>query len=122
MEVVDGLAAPATDVRDQPVAAIGDSLRARQLGGHREESPQQWTIGLDQVRRRPDMPARQEEDVGRGARCDIPDRDDEFVIMKPCRGDLGRHDPAEQAIGGVHQSTGFELIRKPMVPTRPAIR
>ena len=40
-------------------------------------------------------------------------------------------DPAEQAIGGHrlrlivsfhHQRTGFELIRYPIVPTRPAIR
>ena len=43
--------------------------------------------------------------------------------------DLAGGDPAEQAadrrprdiVTGAHQSTGFELIRKPMVPTSPAI-
>ena len=42
--------------------------------------------------------------------------------------DLAGDDPAEQAVATsaaaspAHQSTGFELIRKPIVPTSPAIR
>ena len=28
----------------------------------------------------------------------------------------------DRTLGLAHQSTGFELIRNPMVPTRPAIR
>ncbi len=44
-------------------------------------------------------------------------------------GILPGDDPAEQAVGGSrlvvvrrHHSTGFELIRNPIVPTSPAIR
>ena len=52
---------------------------------------------------------------------------DEVVLVDPVRGHLPRHDLAEQAVGGHrasfgHQSTGFELIRNPIVPTSPAIR
>lgn len=121
MQMVDGLAAPAPHIRDQPVSVIGDPLGARQLGGNREEPAKHRPIRLHQVRRRPYVSPRQEQDVGWGARLDVPNRDDEVVIVESGRGDGARRDPAEQAICGAHQSTGLELIRKPIVPTRPAI-
>ena len=56
---------------------------------------------------------------------------DEIVFVEAIGRDRSRRDPAEEAIGGRrlrlvvafhHHRTGFELIRNPIVPTRPAIR
>ena len=58
---------------------------------------------------------------------DVAERDDQVVLVDAGRRDLAGDDPAEQAVGhgrssSRHHSTGFELIRKPIVPTSPAIR
>ena len=76
-----------------------------------------------------------EQDVGRRARRDVAERDDQVVVVEPVGRDRPGGDLAEQAVGDPpsrpsdppassarHQSTGFELIRNPIVPTSPAIR
>ena len=132
VEVVDGLAAPATDVRDEPVAAVGDALRC----GRDRRRPRT----ADRAAARPprsapaadaDVPPRDEQDVGRRARRDVAERDDQVVRRGARSAGIS---PAtirqnRQSTGGArhvvvrrHHSTGFELIRNPIVPTSPAIR
>ena len=130
MEVVDGLATPATDVRDEPEATVGDAFSAREIGGDPEQATKERPVRLGQLQRRPDVAPRDEQDVGRSAGRDIPERDDQVVRVE----EVGRHrtvsDAAEQAadrrprhiVVRRHHSTGFELIRNPIVPTNPAIR
>ena len=71
VEVVDRLAAPAADVRDEPVPGVGDPVGPREVGGHGEQPPEHRTVGLGQLGGRRDVAARHEQDVGRGprARC-----------------------------------------------------
>ena len=133
VEVVDRLAAPSPDVRDEPVAALGDPLRAREVGRDREQPAEQRAVRLGQVRRGRDVAARDEQDMGRRARRDVADGDDQVVLVEPVDGispatirqkrQSSGIDPSAMSCGiGRHHSTGLELIRNPMVPTSPAIR
>ena len=84
-------------------------------------------VGLGELRRRGDVGPRDHEDVRRGARRDVPECDDLVVVVDAIGRDLPGDDPAEQAVRHglspfAHHRTGFELIRNPMVPTRPAMR
>jgi hypothetical protein len=130
VEVVYGLTTPATDVRDQPKATICDAFAAGQIRSDLEQATEERAVRLGQLQRRPDVAPGHEQDVGRSAGRDVPKRDDQVVRVK----EVGRHrtlgDTAEQAadrrprhiVAVRHHSIGFELIRKPIVPTRPAIR
>ena len=122
MQVIDRLAAPAPDVRDEPIAVIGDPFRRASSAATAKSRPSSGPSASVSSAAEPDVPAGHEQDVGRGARSDVPDRDDQLVVVDSGGGNLARHDPAEEAVGGAHQSTGFELMRNPIVPTRPAIR
>jgi len=81
VEMVDGLATPAADVRDESIAVVGDSLAPCQLCGGCEQSPQERSLLLGQVGRRRDVAAGNDEDVGRGARRDVTEGDDEIVLV-----------------------------------------
>ncbi len=130
MEVIDGLTTPATDVRDQPEATIGDAFAAGQICGDPEQATEEWAVRLGQLQRRSDVAPGDEQDMGRSAGRDVPERDDQLIRME----EVGRHrtlsDTAKQAadrrprhvVVRRHHSTGFELIRNPIVPTSPAIR
>ena len=58
-----------------------------------------------------DVLARQEQDVGRGARRDVADGDDEVVRRGPCVGrDLAGDDPAEQAVRIAERSSLTSVV------------
>ena len=126
-------AAPAPDVGNQPIAVFGDAARPSEIGRDREEAPEHLSIALHEVGSRADVAPGHEQDVGRRPRRDVADGDDEVVVVDAIGRDLAGHDAAEQdsrrlrrssspsRVAG-HQSTGFELMRKPIVPTSPAIR
>ena len=130
VKVVDRLATPATDIRDQPEATIGDAFAAGEIGGDAEQATEERAVRLGQLQRRPDVATGDEQDVGRSTGRDVPERDDQVIRVE----EVGRHrtvrDAAEQTadrrarhvVVGCHHSTGFELIRNPIVPTSPAMR
>ena len=125
--MVDGLAAPAADVGDEPVARRRRSPPSRASSAATANSRPSSGPSAS-VRSAADAMCRRgmQQDVGRGARGDVAEGDDEVVLVDARRRDLAGDDPAEQAVGHGgsfgHQSTGFELIRNPIVPTSPAIR
>ena len=83
VQVVDRLAAPPPDVRDQPVARRRRCPAvARESGGDREEPAEQRAVRLGQLGRRRDVAARDEQDVGRRARRDVAEGDDEVVLVE----------------------------------------
>ena len=130
VKVVDGLATPATDVRDQPEATIGDAFAAGEIRCDGEQATEERAVRLGQFQSRPDVAPGNEQDVGRSAGRDVPERDDQLIRVE----EVGLHrtvsDAAEQApdrrprhvVVRRHHSTGFELIRNPIVPTSPAMR
>ncbi len=120
--MVHALPAPPPHVRHQPVTGVGNALGTRQIYGHGEDAPEQWPVGLAKIGGRRNVATRLDQDVRRGPRCDVTDRDHQVVVMQTRGWDLAAHDPAEQAVALVHHNTGFELIRKPNEPTTPAIR
>ena len=128
VQVIDRLAAPTPDVRGQSIAIFGDPLGPREVRGHREHATEERAVGVGQLQGRADVPARDEQDVGRGSRSDVADREDLVVLVQPGGRQLVGHDPAEQARGGGHQGSfapqneGFVLMRKPITPTSAAIR
>ena len=69
--MVDGLATPAADVRDDAVPAIGDPFIAGDPGRDGEEPAEERPIRLGQLGRRRDVPARDDQDVGRRARLKV---------------------------------------------------
>ena len=126
VQVVDALAAPPADVRNEPIAGVGDALGAGEVRRHGEHPPQQGAVALDEIGGRRDVATREEQDVCRRPGSDVADRDHQVVVVEPIGRDLAGHDSAEQAVcrlrHGLYHSAGFELIRNPIVPTRPAIR
>ena len=103
---------------------------AREIGGDGEQAAEERAIRLGQLRRRRDVAPRDQQDVRRSARRDVAERDDQVVLVHEVGRDRTGSDPAEEAAStggrpprcGAHHSTGFELIRNPIVPTSPAIR
>ena len=131
MQVIHGLAAPAPDVGDEPIAAVRDPLRARDLGGDGEEAAEERTIRLGQLGRGCEMSSRDQQDVRRRPWRDVAKGDDEVVVVDAIGRDRAGSDATEQAAlheravcrrRVAHHSTGLELIRKPIVPTSPAMR
>ena len=131
VEVVDRLAAPRPDVRDDPVAALGDALVPGDLGGQREQPAEERRVGIGQLggRARCARAGGAARGSAPGARC--PGSRDGVVLRdasstgsrprRSCRrGSPGRATGRTPPPPG-HQRTGFELMRKPMVPTSPAI-
>ena len=80
--MIDRLATPASDVRHQAIAVVGDPGVTGKASGDREHPTQQRTVGVGQVGRRGDMAPRDEQDVRRGARRDVPEGDDQVVLPK----------------------------------------
>lgn len=122
MQVVHALPTPSPDIRDQPVTGVRDAFGTGQVGGDGEDPPEQWTVRFAEIGRGGDVATGQDQEVRRGAGCDVADRDRQVVVMEPRRWDLAGNDPAEEAVGFAHHNAGFELIRNPIVPTRAAIR
>jgi hypothetical protein len=98
VEVVHGLPAPPPDVRREPIAVVRDALIPSDAGSDGEEATEHRAVTVGQVRRGRDVDPGHEEDVGRGPRGDVADRDDEVVFMEGRRRQLTGDDPAEQAI------------------------
>ena len=107
VQVIDRLAAPAPDVRDEPIAVVGDPLRSGEVRRDPEHPTQQRRIGVGQLQRRPDVPPRDQQDVGRGARGDVADREDLVVLVQPGGRQIVRDDPAEQAVGRHRRSSSL---------------
>ena len=129
VEVVDRLAAPRADVRDDPVAALGDALGSGDLGGHREEPAEQRRRRPRSARRRSAMCSRGMTRTWVGARGAMS-RNARRVVLgdrastgsrRRRSGRRGSRIATVRSRHRRHQSTGFVLIRKPMVPTSPAI-
>jgi hypothetical protein len=97
VQVVHRLATPRPDVGHDAVAALGDALRTGDLRGHREEPPHELRVIVGQVRGGCDVATGEEEDVRRGARGDVADRDGQLVLGDARGRDLAGHDAAEQA-------------------------
>ena len=124
--MVDRLAAPAPDVRDEPIAGLGDALRPREVGGDREQPAEQRPVGLGQL--------------GARTRCGGAGMSRMWV---GARGAMSRIATTRSSswtpVGGISPATirqnrqsvgdrcppsapplttdGFVLIRNPMVPT-----
>ena len=120
------------DVGHDAVAAVGEAFGARDRRGHREDVADEVRVRVGQLRGRWDVVAGHDQDVRRRAGRDVADREDRVVTVDLRRGDLAGNDPAEEAARvaarrpgasgfGAHQRAGFVLIRKPMVPTSPAM-
>ena len=104
---------------------------AREVRGDSEQAPEQRAVRLGQLGRRRDVAPRDEQDVGRRPRRDVAEGDDQVVLVDARRPGSRRrrcgrtgspHGGRASASRRRHHSTGFELIRNPIVPTRPAIR
>ena len=99
MEVIDRLAAPAPDVRDEPVTAVGDARAFRASSAATANS--RPSIGPSaSVRSAAEAIWRRgiEQDVGRRAWRDVAERDRPGRPRGRGRRDRPGHDPAEQAV------------------------
>ena len=128
MKVVDRLAAPAPDVGDQPIAVVGDAARPGEIGrrprraarASARRSPSgrppsaMWRLGMSRmwVGARGAMSRMAMTSSSSWTRSDGISP----ATMRQNRQSAG-HRPLLVAAG--HHSTGFELIRKPIVPDQP---
>ena len=128
MQVVDGLAGLASDVRDEPIAGLGDALPASDVGGHREQATEDGPSASVSSGAEAMCCRGMHQDVGRGVRRDVAEGEDEVVLVQerrpgPRRRRSGRTGSrSTRGRSPSSQSVGFVLIRNPMIPTSPAIR
>ena len=122
------------DVRDDAVAALGDALGSRDVGGQSRRCRPSSAASPSVSSAADAMCSRgSSEDVRRGARRDVAERD---RPRRPRRrgstgsrrrrsGRRGSRDRArgrcDPGIRRLTRASGFVLIRKPMVPTSPAM-
>ena len=83
--MVHRLAAPAPDVGHKPITGLGDAGLAAEVRGDRKQSAEERPVRLDQVRGRRDVPARDQQDVGRCLWGDVADGDDRLVVVQSLR-------------------------------------
>lgn len=105
MHVRDLHAAVRAGVEDRPEAGLDDALRSRDLADRRDQRTRRSGIGA-QLDHAVEMLLRDHEHVDAGLRPDVPEGQHGVGLVHHGRGDLARHDPAEQAIGHVAHLNG----------------
>ena len=88
--------------RPPAMPASGRSRRSRRTSGRAAGRPRSVRSAADGM-----CDLRDDEDVGRAARGDVVEREDELVVGDGPRGQLAADDPAEQAVGLGSRSAGM---------------
>ena len=99
VHVADGLARVRAGVKDHAVAAIRDALGDRDIVGMRDDLRQQAVPGHGQLAQADVVGTRDNENVYRCLRIDVTERDGPIVAGDYRRGNIGRGNAAEQAVG-----------------------
>lgn len=94
----DALPGLCPGVEDDPVAAVGDALGQGYLVGMRDEVGKQPVAGGRQLGQIGVVVARYHEDMDRGLRIDVPERDRARIARNYGRWYLGGRNSAEQAV------------------------
>ena len=129
-EIVGGLAARSIGVEDArapyrpPESPLLQSAPRLVLEAF---MPDDRSVRIRQVDGRCDVLAWHDEDMRRGARRDVADRDHDVVPVDGRRGDLTGHDAAEEAIvchrSPFHAAPSSRPVTRPGAsPSRPVIR
>ena len=106
MDVEDGLAGVGVGVDDGAVAAVGVPRVARDACGDEEEVAEQRLVRLTRFVQRGQVFARDDERVGRRLRVDVAEDDRAVVLENLRRGNLARHDLAEETVLFGHTKIG----------------
>src|ERR1700730_4038345 len=95
VKVEDRLSGFAPAVRHEPI--VGDAAVSRDLGRSRPELPEQRGIG-GSIEKVDEVLLRHEQDMRRRLRVGVFEGENAFVLEDLLRGDLARHDLAEDAV------------------------
>jgi len=98
MQVEDGLPRLGADVRHHPVPVAQPGI-IRDAAHGREQRGEDWSVLVGEGVRVRDVAPRDDEDVRRRARVDVPEGDDVIVLEHAVGRDLSRDDLAEEAVG-----------------------
>src|SRR6202162_403648 len=97
VKMKDGLARARAHVK-HGAATAGDVALLRQLGGNKLQPPQQRGVGGLRIGERGNVLARANQDVHRGLRLNVFERENLVVLMDQLRGNLLRADTAKNTI------------------------
>src|SRR5580704_1460744 len=96
MQVVDLLAAVGIAVQDEPIAALGDAVLARQVAGDDHHVSEQRFILVGDIVRGRNWLVRHDEDMYRGGGSDVQECDDPRIAEDDVGGQLPRYDFLEK--------------------------
>ena len=95
VQMEDRLASPRTVVDHDARPALGDPQLLGDLGGRHQQMPKQLRIRRSGIAQRRDLPLGDHQEVRRGLRCHIVERQAVLVFVKQLRGDLPTKDASE---------------------------